>query len=110
MERTIDSILEQIETLDWNVEQEDGNIYLLSKYSPAGQDFSIQIDTETDAGRFLNNIYATYEEFDVSSEAYIWLDQEGHGTNGAPYDMRDLYDDMEECQQMILDLYSELIR
>lgn len=35
----------------------------------------------------------------------MWLDSDGHGINGAPYDMKDVYEDMEACQNMILELY-----
>lgn len=30
----------------------------------------------------------------MSYETYIWLDDTGHGRNGAPYDMIDVYNDM----------------
>ncbi len=38
------------------------------------------------------------------SEAYLWLDSDGHGINGAPYDMKDLYEDFEACESAIYDL------
>ena len=34
--------------------------------------------------------------------------EDGHGKNGAPYDMKDLYGDMEACQDMIYELYQAL--
>lgn len=37
----------------------------------------------------------------MDSEAYLWLDSNGHGKNGAPYRMRDVLDDMEEAEKMI---------
>ena len=40
-----------------------------------------------------------YESFDVSEEAYLWLDNSGHGKNGAPYDMKDVYEDIEEAKE-----------
>ena len=42
-----------------------------------------------------------YEGFDVDSEAYLWLDDNGHGTNGAPYRMRDVLEDMEAAERNI---------
>ena len=60
----------------------------------------MEIDTLT------NNLYERYSDFDVSSETYLWLDNTGHGTNGAPYDMKDLYEDMDACQEMIMELYN----
>ena len=46
-----------------------------------------------------------YNDFDVSYEAYLWLDNTGHGTNGAPHDMKAVYEDMEECEGFIYELY-----
>lgn len=46
-------------------------------------------------------MWKRHENFDVSEETYTCLDHSGHGINGAPYDMRDVYNDMEECQDEI---------
>lgn len=54
---------------------------------------------------FCNNIYDYYDNFDVSYETYLWLDSDGHGVNGAPYDMKDIYEDMAWCQNKIYDIY-----
>ena len=45
-----------------------------------------------------------YEGFDVDSETYLWLDDNGHGTNGAPYRMRDVLEDMEAAERGIENL------
>ena len=50
-----------------------------------------------------------WEGFDVCYETYIWLDETGHGRNGAPYDMKDLYEDTQACEDMIHDLWLALI-
>lgn len=52
-----------------------------------------------------------YEGFDVDSEAYLWLDSNEHGKNGAPYRMKDVVEDTEEAEKMIdrlLDTIMEL--
>lgn len=80
-----------------------------SKRSPAYQDFNFCADMENgDIYSLINNIYEQYNDFDCSEKTYIWLDSTGHGTNGAPYDMKDVYEDMEACEQMILDLHDVL--
>lgn len=106
-----EKIIELAEKYDWNVyieDESDNNIcFDFGKYSPAGQDFHISAELENmEPDTLIDNIHARYSEFDVSSETYIWLDEFGHGTNGAPYDMKDLYEDMEACQEMIMDLYN----
>lgn len=45
-----------------------------------------------------------YEGFDADSEAYLWLDGNGHGKNGAPYRMKDVLADMEAAEGMVCKL------
>jgi len=104
----IQKLFDKAEELGWSREHCNDNIYEFGKYSSAGQDFSITIDTEGDPALFLDNIYERYSNFDVSEEAALWLDESGHGKNGAPYDMKDVYEDMEECRDSILELYDSL--
>lgn len=110
--KDIKKLITKAETLDWTVTVEDENdgnpIFLFSKYSPAGQDFNFSCDSEGDVEYLLNNMVSYYHDFDVCEETYIWLDDTGHGKNGAPYDMKDLYEDMEASAAMIYELYVEL--
>lgn len=48
------------------------------------------------------------KEYDVSYETYLWLDDEGHGSNGAPYDMKDVYEDMEWWKDSLENLANTL--
>lgn len=86
----------------------EGNCVLFSKYSPAGQDFNVCIHPYEDTEDLLRRIKEYHDNFDVDYETYIWLDDEGHGKNGAPYHMRDVLDDMEACKKMIYELYNKL--
>ena len=108
MNKEINELVERIESLGWTVEREGDNEYRLGKYSPAGQDFSIIAEGDSPED-IIDNIHQAYENFDVSEATYIWLDNTGHGKNGAPYHMKDLLKDMEACEQMILGLYNEVI-
>lgn len=78
-------------------------------YSPEGQDFFFNIWTDDDGSSLDHDIFEYYENFDVSSEAYLWLDSEGHGINGAPYDMKDVYEDMEACKDMVEELVAHIV-
>ena len=108
MNKEVKELLKKAEELDWMVTSDEDTVYDLSKYSPADYDFHIIVDTKDNAELFIKNIWNQYLQFDCSSEAYLWLDEEGHGTNGAPYNMKDVYEDMEACDKMILELYHEL--
>lgn len=106
MSKIYNKVIKTIEGLGFHVEQEE-NGFLISKFSPAGQDFSFEIEGET-LEELINNTYDYYENYDVSYETYLWLDDTGHGTNGAPCDMKDLYEDMEACKEMIYEIYEAL--
>ena len=105
--KTIEEILEKIKELGWSVDEYD-DCYELGTISPAGQDFIIIIYSKENIEDFIDQIYDKYNEFDVSYETYLWLDEYGHGKNGAPYDMKDVYEDTEWCEEAILELYDDL--
>lgn len=88
------NIIDISENLGWCVNAKEGD-YSFNIFSPAGKDFLIELsspDIET-----LKNDLADYiNDFDVSYETYLWLDECGHGKNGAPYDMKDVYEDTYE--------------
>lgn len=107
MNKEMKELFEKIEGLEWTVAVEGENEYRIGKFSPAGQDFSILVEGET-TEELISSIYAAYENYDVSTETYLWLDQSGHGTNGAPHDMKDVLADMESCEAMILELHEQL--
>ena len=91
-------------------EQDNGFVDItLSCCSPCGQDFNICLVLNKDAeyDEISGAISEYYDNFDVSYETYLWLDEWGHGKNGAPYDMRDLYNDMEACEDKIYELYQK---
>jgi len=98
----ISKINKVIENLGWCMTEDDGE-YELEKYSPAGQDFSINISANS-LEEFSEKLNERYGTFDCSEEAYLWLDNTGHGKNGAPYDMKYVYEDMEACESMLEEL------
>ena len=109
LKKEIKSLLEKAEDLEWNVSV-DNNLITFQKYSPCGQDFSFEItlSIEDEAEELIDKIENYYESYDVSYETYLWLDNTGHGTNGAPDDMKDVYEDMEACKDNIKELLEAL--
>lgn len=106
MKKGIKWLIAIAESNGWSVDV-DGNEYTFSQGSPAGQDFSFFITGESKE-ELLNEIKEYGKNFDCSEEASLWLDGSGHGTNGAPYDMKDLYEDMEACAEMVDELCAAL--
>ncbi len=101
------------ESLGWNVSHtyDKNTTYIsLQRYSTYGQDFHIELSSPT---RELYNlpelVHEYYYNFDVDYETYIWLDNFGHGQNGAPYHIKNVLEDMEECENEIFKLYNELL-
>ena len=45
---------------------------------------------------------------DRDYEAYLWIGNDGHGKNGAPYHIKDIVSDMEEAEKQIHDLLEAL--
>lgn len=107
--KVFEKITKVAEDLDWNL-QEESNDILFSICSPEGQDFNIDLYSGdiNNIEDLVNKIDNYCENFDVSYETYLWLDNTGHGKNGSPYDMKDLYEDMEWCLEATKELKEHL--
>lgn len=108
IEKIKKEITEIAESLNFNItisEDVDVNISF-AKTSSYGQDFNFGISVDKDAGMFgiWRELQSYQNNFDVSAEAYLWLDESGHGKNGAPFEMIDVYNDMEECKGFVTEL------
>lgn len=77
------------ENIGWHVNtspMKDEVIFEFSKFTPAGQDFSFCAAMKGGSlYSFIREVEEYYEGFDPDEEAYLWLDSNGHGRNGAPY-------------------------
>lgn len=98
---------------NWGVHNHDENYdkvdLYLSKYSSADQDFGFYIECETgDVDEFINAVEGYYNSYDPCEEAVIWLGPDGHGKNGAPYDLKDLIEDMGDCKNNVKGLLDYL--
>ena len=121
MNKKFEKIYEIAEREGWKVdsyyvdEKETNICFSFEKYSPAGQDFYFEVSVPNEEGEdtFYENVAEAidtyWEGFDVCYETYIWLDETGHGRNGAPYDMKELYEDMQAGADMIHDLWLAVI-
>lgn len=86
--------------------ENETQIITFGKYSSGGRDFEFSAEIGENIETFVEGILSTYSDFDVSYETYIWLDDAGHGKNGCPWDMKDAYEDTEECQEFIYNLWN----
>lgn len=107
MEKVItNNLIDVIEDVGFSVRETEGCISL-QIFSPAGQDCNLEFDKDEcrDFDAFADEIYDRYENYDVSAETMLWLDSEGHGKNGAPYEMKAVLKDMEWFENKLFELY-----
>ena len=107
----MNDFLKLAEDLDWiyNVDDtpdERGEVCVeLEKHSPQDQDFIVSIWFETDNEcDFADKLEEYWRGFDPSEEAINWVGPDGHGMNGAPYDLQDIINDMVDCKEMLREL------
>ena len=78
----------------------------LQRSSPQDQDFIVTIWFETgNECDFADKLEEYWRDFNPSEEAMNWVGPDGHGTNGAPYDLQDVINDMVDCKEMLRELF-----
>lgn len=111
---TIDRITECAEAKGWSVHTSKNPKaeiwqFEFSQYTKAGQDFNFYAEMKDgDPDNLIKSVRVYYESFDPEEEAYIWIGEDGHGKNGAPYHICDIVADMEDAESMVLDLLAAL--
>ena len=89
-----DDILNDIENklkgTGWGVDmsfQDDDVFFDFSMYSSIGQDFhcTVHVLADDDISDLVDRLIDYYDDFDPDEEASMWIDETGHGRNGAPY-------------------------
>lgn len=110
----INTVIGCTENSGWHVyvydhPTKDEVMFEFSKFTPAGQDFSFSA-TMQDGNLYsvVREVEYYYEGFDPDEETYLWLDESGHGRNGAPYRMKDVLKDMEAAKRMVARLREKL--
>ncbi len=111
---TIDRITECAEAKGWSVHTSKNPKteiwqFEFSQSTKAGQDFNFSAEMKDgDPDSLIKSVREYYEGFDPDEEAYLWIGEDGHGRNGAPYHIRDIVADMEDAESMVLDLLAAL--
>lgn len=89
-----------LEDLGWSIDSyiDDGRVEL-QKYSPAGEDFSIVVDTEN----FPKAVREEAAYFDQDEHIEMWIMARRNGVGGVP-STRELVKDAEEIEKMLEEL------
>lgn len=105
-------IIEVLEACGVDVkEQDDGGLFITYFTAHDGEE-NAEIPAEhcgdlRAAGAYLLNLW---EDYDVSEETYIWLDDTGHGRSGAPYDLEDVLADKKEWEAKLYEMAQSLLK
>lgn len=105
-----EKLIDLFKQKEFTCHKESDDYYRISKYTPAGQNWGIELVINDNIEKVYKDLRSIYNSFDPSEEAYCWLDNTGHGTNGAPYEMVDVYNDMVECKKYINELCELVLR
>lgn len=91
-------------------EYDDSICIEFENYTPAGQDLIVSITIHKNDGidALRKELYEYSSGFDVDEQISLWIDESGHGKNGAPYRMKDILADMETAEEMIERLACEI--
>ena len=97
-------LIEVCNRLGWvlDIDQEDGMVEL-RQASPAGEDFSIEVDIIG----FVSEVATYADSFDEERHVKMWLDAKEHGVSGVP-SIRELLDDADDIKKMLTELAEEL--
>lgn len=93
--------LEYIATKEgFNLTQDEDGSITLQKFSPYGQDFTIELIKPLDYRDALDQLNTQLASYDVNEQAMVW-----YGANrGEPRDLQDLLEDMKWCKNKLQSL------
>lgn len=94
-------------TVDVTINNEEKRVDVcLEIYSPAGRDVCVEFTFEdgTTKKQIHSEFESYYESYDVSYETYLWLDWDGHGKNGAPYELEKVLIDTQWVENELSEL------
>lgn len=94
--------------LGWTLIIED-NDFMFERYTKYGQNIGFMVKADN-IKTLYDEVSNYYSNFDVSYETYLWLDERGHGKNGAPHDMSDVYNDIQGYDRKVKMLRDDLER
>lgn len=98
----------------WSVSIEEDKsqsniLFEFQRFTKYGQDFLFNADMHgEDIDTLIAGIKEYYEGFEPDYEAYLWIGDDGHGKNGAPYHIKDIVADMEDAEEQIYELLKAL--
>lgn len=91
------------EQLGWDITKEGDNEFYVSQFSPAGEDFGINVTCDGSFSKFADAVTECYEDFDVDDHIEMWIEAKRNGVGGVP-STRQLVKDAEDIDDMLRQL------
>jgi hypothetical protein len=101
-----EKIIEKAESLGWGVTCSGSDI-CFENWTSAGQNLIFENNFEN-IEELLKSLKSRVLNFDIKEEANYWINEQGHGTNGAPFLKKDILKDMREAKKMYKELYNAI--
>ncbi len=103
-----EKIASAFEELDLSFELDaESQTLEISTYSPEGQDCSATFKADY-MENLLRDMAEWIYDYDADYQASLWIGDDGHGRNGAPYHLKDIVTDMEWWRDQINKLLDRL--
>ena len=103
-----EKIASAFEKLDLSFELDaESQTLEISTYSPEGQDCSATFKADY-MENLLRDMAEWIYDYDADYQASLWIGDDGHGRNGAPYHLKDIVTDMEWWRDQIDELHDRL--
>ncbi len=80
--------------VNWEVLQNDANEFSF-RWLGGDYDYSVELHGGS-LKELAEEAYKVSESFDADEETSLWIGNDGHGQNGAPYHVRDILNEMDE--------------
>ena len=108
---TIDDIIRIAQEHGWSVDISYGvtrnktdKCLEFEKYI-GSQDFLFSVWMyDNDIGRFVQDVKKYADDFDIDEETSLWIGDDGHGRDGAPYRISDILKEMQEAKNEMKEL------
>lgn len=100
-----DKLTEICERLDWSIYLDANENVELRKESPAGEDFSICVDSKN----FIQNVKEYAANFDIDEHIELWIEAKRNGVKGVP-SARELVYDAEAIDKMLQEFAAALAK
>lgn len=97
---------------DWEVVFSLENSSVTATFVPLfslTRDYSLEIEDVRGFEDLCTKVQESYEGFDPDYETFLWIGPNGHGSNGAPYRIRDILDEQELIESKLSDLSRSLL-